>query len=216
MQSTCGINKVDEWNQLFPIQSSVHSSQYVEIPCYTSLPRDDNAALEFRLDKTDTALDPSSLLLLLKMQVVGADGKPVPGPTDAELDKYAREIDTNPKAKLETKSNQPGWVNQIAYSMFSSVDVFISDQKVNTGSSYYPWMCYALNLLYQSKETKKNALALAGWVKDDPGALFDDIDTGFNDAFDTRWPTQTRSTLPRSCWTRCSQQGCFQYRPSSH
>jgi len=181
MQSTCGINKVDEWNQLLPIQSSVHSSQYVEVPCYTSLPREDNAALEFRLDKTDTALDPSSLLLCLKMQVVGADGKPVPGPTKEELKKYKEALEKDPlNAKMP--GNQPGWINQIAYSMFSSVEVFISDQKINPGSSYYPFMCYVLNLLYQSKEAKENVLELAGWSQDS-AAFFDKIETATNDAF---------------------------------
>ena len=85
IRNTCGVNKVDEWNLLAPVQSSVYSSQYVEIPCYTSLPRDDQAALEFRLDKTDTAIDPSSMLLHMHVQIMDENGKRFPEPTPEEL-----------------------------------------------------------------------------------------------------------------------------------
>ena len=181
----CGVNKIDEWNVLAPIQNSVHSSQYVEIPCYTSLPRDDQAALEFRLDKTDTALDPSSMLLQMNVQIVDGNGKPFPEPTTEEIiklqKKYQEELKKNKNAKFADPRPAAG-VNLLAYSIFNSVDVFISDQKINQGSSYYPWMCYILNLLYQTPGAKNGPLQMAGWYPDNLGAfdLLDEMNEGFN------------------------------------
>ena len=180
----CGVNKVDEWNLLAPVQSSVYSSQYVEIPCYTSLPRDDQAALEFRLDKTDTAIDPSSMLLHMHVQIMDENGKPFPKPTEEERKKlekkYLEALKKNKSAKMEGEPPVAG-VNLLAYSLFSSVEVFVSDQKINQGSSYYPWMCYVLNLLYQSPDAKNNALKTAGWYPDSPIVfnLVDSLNTGF-------------------------------------
>ena len=138
----CGVNKVDEWNELPPIQSSVDSSQYVEVPCVTSLPREDQASLEFRLDKSDTAVDIGSMLMYTTLQVLKGDG--------------------------EKLGEDVAAVNLMAYSMFESVEVFISDQRVNQASSNYPWMCYILNLLNESKEAKKTVVKAAGWETDDP------------------------------------------------
>ena len=188
MRDTCGVNKVDEWNLLAPVQSSVNSSQYVEIPCYTSLPRDDQASLEFRLDKTDTAIDPSSMLLHMHVQIVDENGKPIPDQTAEELlkaeAKWKEELKKNKNARMEDRPG-PAGVNLLTYSLFSSVEVFISDQKINQGSSYYPWMCYVLNLLYQSPDAKNNALKTAGWYPD-TGGFFDNMETGINDGFTTR------------------------------
>ena len=182
----CGVNKVDEWNLLAPVQSSVYSSQYVEIPCYTSLPRDDQAALEFRLDKTDTAIDPSSMLLHMHVQIMDENGKPLPEPTAEELLKMLAKLkEEQKKDKTATlKDDRPAGVNLLTYSLFSSVEVFVSDQKINQGSSYYPWMCYVLNLLYQSPDAKNNALKTAGWYPDSTG-LFDNM-TMMNKGFTER------------------------------
>ena len=186
-RDTCGVNKVDEWNLLAPVQSSVYNSQYVEIPCYTSLPRDDQASLEFRLDKTDTAIDPSSMLLHMHVQIVDENGKPFVEPTPEELKKFLakfKEAQKKDKNATMEDTRPAAGVNLLAYSLFSSVDVFVSDQKINQGSSYYPWMCYVLNLLYQSSDSKNNALKTAGWYPDTAG-LFDDM-TIFNEGYSAR------------------------------
>jgi len=53
MDNTCGINKVDSLGSQLPTQGSVDYSQYLELPCFTSLPRDDLTPLEFKIEKTD-------------------------------------------------------------------------------------------------------------------------------------------------------------------
>ena len=146
----CGVNKVDEWNELPPIQTSVDSSQYVEVPCVTSLPREDQASLEFRLDKSDTAVDIGSMLMYTTLQVLKGDGSKL--------------VDTD----------QVAAVNLMAYSMFESVEVFISDQRVNQASSKYPWMCYIRNILNETNEAKKTVLKAAGWEADEPN-MFDRV-----------------------------------------
>jgi hypothetical protein len=105
------------------------------------------------MDKTDTAIDPTSMFMHLKLQILDKDGKEIKQKKDEVL---------------------VGGTNLLAYSLFSSVEVFISDQKINPGSTYYPWMCYALNLLYQSQDCKKSSLRSAGWFADDAG-LFDKV-----------------------------------------
>ena len=144
------VNKVDEWNEFPPVQSSVDSSQYVEVPSVTSLPREDQASLEFRLDKSDTAGDIGSMLMYTTLQVLKRDGSKL----------------------IET--DQVATVNLMACSMFESVEVFISDQTVNQASSNYPWMCYILNILNETKEAKKTVLKAAGWEADKPN-MFDRV-----------------------------------------
>ena len=113
----CGTNKVDEWNELPAIQSSVDSSQYIEVPCVTSLPREDQAILEFRLDKSDTAVDLGSMLMHLQIQVLRSDGNPL------------------------EEGDRVGGTNLLAYTLFASVEAFISDQRISQASTQYPWMC---------------------------------------------------------------------------
>jgi hypothetical protein len=161
MNDTCGINKVDEWNALPPKQSSVDFSQFVEVPCVTSLPREDQASLEFRLDKSDTAIDLGSMLMHIQLQVLKADAKHL-----GEKDKV-------------------GGTNLLAYSLFESVETYISDQRVSQSTSQYPWMCYVLNLLYQSRDFKKTILRSALWYPDD-AYLFDVMEVG-GEAINNGW-----------------------------
>jgi hypothetical protein len=142
---SCGINKVDQLGEPLPKQQSVEFSQYVEVPCYTSLPRFDPTGLDFRLEKTDLALDLSSIHIQLSISITNHDGEKLPFSTIVAP------------------------INQIAYSMFSSVDLYISDQRVTINQINYPYIMYILNLLYTSDVEKKRTLHYAGWSGDTPG-----------------------------------------------
>jgi len=63
-------------------------------------------------------------------------------------------------------------INQLLYSMISSVDLFINNQRITINQSNYPFMTYMLNLLLTNDEYRKKTLRCAGWLPDDAG-LFD-------------------------------------------
>jgi hypothetical protein len=149
----CGINKVDEWNEALPIQTSVESSQYVEIPCYTSLPRDDQSSLEFRIDKSDTALDLTTMYLHVQSRINDSNGKSYADATEMPI---------------------VAPVNLFGYAMFSSVELYISDQRVGSGS-HYPWMTSVLNELYQPQDVKNTTLAAAFYIPE--GMTMDFLDS---------------------------------------
>ena len=99
----CGINKVDQLGQFLPTQDSVEYSQFLEVPYFTSLPRDDLVPLEFRLEKGDMAVDSSNIHMSLSFKVVNKDGSDIPALTFIAP------------------------INQLQYSMFRSVDVYLSN-----------------------------------------------------------------------------------------
>jgi hypothetical protein len=117
--------------------------------------------LEFRIDKSDTAIDLGSMLMHIRLKVLKSDGK-----------------------KLADNDMVAG-TNLLAYSIFDSVEVYISDQRVNQASSQYPWLCYVMNLLHQSRDAKETTLKAAGWYPDS-AYTFDSMDITANDGWKNR------------------------------
>jgi len=128
-----------------PTQNFVTASQLVEIPCLTSLPRQDSSPIEFRVDKTDLHLDPTNVFLHLKCQFV--DLEPA----------------TTPEQIFPT--------NNLAYSMFSNVEMSINDQKITQDSNLYPWLTYIICLTQYSKQYRNTVLASALWKEDQYGTM---------------------------------------------
>jgi len=186
--NTCGINKVDELGLLPPVQESVESSQYVEVPCLTSLPRDDQSSLEFRIDKSDGALDLSSMYLHIRGQILDKDGKAINKEIVDEVlklleKKTKTEADKAEIKKLEKSLAHVAPTNMFSCSLFSDVEVLISDQRVGQGT-HYPWMAYTKALLDTPRSVKETTLKAAGWVPDKP--LCFDICGDGNPGFKTR------------------------------
>ena len=147
----CASSALD-FNTLPYLQSAVESSQIVEHSCLTVLPNSDENILEFRIDKTDSYTDLDRTWLYMQVQVLNKDGTNLEG-TDACT-----------------------VINNIGYSLFSSVDVFISNTRVTKDESYYPWWTYVYNLLYYSRSASERYLERGNlWFLDEPGK-FDNID----------------------------------------
>lgn len=132
------------------VQEVVEAAQLVDYPCFTSLPRDDETPLEFRLDKTDAFIDLNNCFLHMTLQITDDKGAAVPSTTLVAP------------------------INNIAYSMFNSVDVYIDDRKLTENQSHYMWSSYLYTLLYSSPNEKNTVLRGAGWYADTPGQ-FDSI-----------------------------------------
>ena len=86
-----------------PTQVAVNSSQMVEVPCVTSLPRSDMTGLDFRIDKSDLLLDPTNVYLYVKCRIDKIE------PVDEAVDVFPSNI--------------------LSYSMWENVQVYIQDQK---------------------------------------------------------------------------------------
>ena len=67
------------FNQLPLIQSAVETSQYVEYSCHSALPKEDQSALEFKIDKTDCYTDLSRAYLYCQVQILNKDGSELAG-----------------------------------------------------------------------------------------------------------------------------------------
>ena len=128
-----------------PTQKYIISSQLVEVPCITSLPRQDTSPLEFRIDKTDIHIDPSNVYLHMKCEFVDLD------PQDPAVEVFP--------------------ANNLAYSMFSNVEMSINDQKITQDHSLYPWLTYIICLTQYSKQHRETILSSALWQPDTYGTV---------------------------------------------
>lgn len=145
----CSTSQLDFQNKTF-VQDVIESTQLVDYPCFTSLPRDDETPLEFRLDKTDAFVDLNNCFLRMTLQLTDDKGAGVPSTTLIAP------------------------INNIAYSMFDSIDVYINDRKLNENHTHYTWTSYLYTLLYTSQTEKNTILRGSGWYIDTPGQ-FDTI-----------------------------------------
>lgn len=100
-----------------PTQSAIQEVQWSKHPCLTSLDGTDSP-LEFRIDKTNSFVDLNQTYLQVSFSILKADGKQL---ADKDVVSTA---------------------NIMGYSMFSSVDLYIQDQKVTQDQGMYPWMMY--------------------------------------------------------------------------
>ena len=135
------------------MQSLIRSSQLVEIPCFTSLPREDLTPLDFRIEKSDSCIDPTHIYLYMRCQI----------------------IQTAPATTEETIEFSP--VNNLGYSIFQSVDTFINDQKITQDHVLYPWLAYLVCLTQFSEQYRKTALQTSLWFPD----LYGTMDTARGD-----------------------------------
>jgi hypothetical protein len=133
------------------VQKSFASCQLVEIPCFTSLPRDDLTPLDFRVDKTDHCIDPTNMYLYLRCSILKSKG-------DEEVMVYP--------------------ANNLAYTMWQNVEMFISDQKITLDQTLYPWMSYVICLTQFSSNYRNTAMQTGLWFKDSLGTM--DTATGDN------------------------------------
>jgi hypothetical protein len=134
------------------LQSAVENSQIVEHSCLTVLPSSDENFLEFRIDKTDSYTDLDRTWLYVQVQVLNKDGTNLEGTDSCTV------------------------INNIGYSLFSSVDVFISNTRVTKSETFYPWWTYVYNLLFYSQSASDRYLEHGNlWYLDEPGRL-DKID----------------------------------------
>lgn len=174
-RSECTTSVID-YNSVLPTQNTIESYQLVEYPCFTALPKDDETALEFRIDKTDAFVDLNNTFLQLEMQILKADGTEL----RTKIDKDGKVIEQYIVAP----------VNNIGYALFESVDLYLSDQKITANDSAYPWWTYIYQLLYCGEATKKTML-LSNYWHEDTGGAFDTIDikdaTLVNEGFKQRY-----------------------------
>lgn len=135
------------FDELPPTQDVIADTQWVRYPCLTSIDSS-TAPLEFRIDKTNAFTDINQIFLNLKCRVVKSDGSIL-----ADKDLVSS-------------------VNNFAYSMFSSVEMYVQDQKVTQDQSMYPWMSYVKILTGCNEKELNYYLRQALWRKDS-AALFD-------------------------------------------
>jgi len=128
-----------------PQQTIVQSSQLVEVPCFTSLPRDDLTPLDFRIERSDPCIDPTNVYLYVRCKIVKT------APADEAVDVYP--------------------ANNLGYAMFQSVDLFINDQKVTQDNVLYPWLSFVVCQTQFSKQYRETALKTSLWEPDLYGTL---------------------------------------------
>lgn len=148
-----------------PMQNAIEASTIVEYPCFTALPKDDGTPLEFRIGKADFFTDLNRTFINLTVQLLDEKGQRLPA--DAMV----------------------APVNNIGYSMFQSVDLFLNDQKLTASDTNYVWSSYVYTLLYNSETTRKTVLRGSAWFPDTAG-FFNKIpkegEESENDGFKTR------------------------------
>ena len=131
-----------DWQSTPTVQRKIVSTQMVQVPCFTSLPNSDKTPMIFKIEPADTLIDLSRCLLHMKIQVTQKDGTDLP----------------------EDRNVSP--CNYFAYAVFSSVELFINDQKVTLNQAgLYPWMINTLFYLHYS-QSDKESLKPALYYKD--------------------------------------------------
>ena len=136
-----------------PTQTLVETSQLIEVPCFTSLPRDDQTPLDFRIEKSDLCIDPTNIYLYLKCKIMQTS----PAPTEEKVDVYP--------------------ANNIGYAMFQNVETLINDQKITQDHVLYPWLSYIICLTQYSAQYRETALQTSLWFPD----LYGTMDTATED-----------------------------------
>jgi hypothetical protein len=129
---------------------NVIEQQYLhEVPSITALPRDttDNAPIDFRVDKTDHYLDLNETYVYMKMNIVHAD--------ETSL----------------AESEYVSTVNNLAYSMWNSVEVYVNDNKITADNTFYPWMSYIHFLTKCPNLTGKLPSETGLWFDDEAGNM---------------------------------------------
>lgn len=147
----CGTKSLS-YSSVPPTQSVLSGTQWMQYPCLTSV-GSPGAPLEFRIDRTNSFVDISQLYLNVSVSVKKQNGE-----------------------KLGEK-DIVSTANLFGYSMFSSAEVFIQDQKVTQDQGLYPWMMYVKMLTGCTKKELEYFSRPALYRKDEAG-LFDQLTVG--------------------------------------
>lgn len=154
-----------EFRDTPPIQSVVEATTIVEFPCFTALPKDDGTPLEFRVGKADLYTDLTRTFVGITLQLIDNEGQKLP----------------------EDAMVAP--INNIGYSFFQNVDLFLNDQKITANDTNYVWSSYVYTLLYNSRNARETVMRGSGWFPDTPGFfnnITKDTDDFENKGFETR------------------------------
>lgn len=132
-------------------------------------PRNDirNGNIEFMVEgNSDHCILPQKSFLRLTIELEGKQKKPDTDGTDKTI--------SNGKAIA-------GPVNNILHSIFSSVDVYLSNQATTKTDHNYPYAAYLQTLCNYGEEPLNTSLAMGGCVKDRAGYMesIDGNNTGF-------------------------------------
>jgi hypothetical protein len=160
-------------------QNAVEQYQYIEYSSHTALPKDDETAIEFKIDKIDSLLDLYRSYLQLEIQILNGDGTKIEQKTKEETKEDGSKV---------TKTTPPpnvAPVNSIGYTLFEDVELLINDQKLTSNETTYPWWTYIMQLLYCSKEMKNTKMFGNYWYEDEAG-LFNNTNTQLNTPYNER------------------------------
>lgn len=123
-------------------KSIAASSQLIEVPCFTTLPRSDTTPLDFRVDKSDLHIDPANVFLYIK----------------AVFEKDDATVEVYP-------------ANNLAYSMWQNVEMYLSDQKITMDQTLYPWLGYVIGQTQFSKQYRDTSMQTSLWYADTWGTM---------------------------------------------
>ena len=137
----CGANETN-WDYQPITQNIIESTNFLEVSCFTSLPKSDYTPLEFRIEKTNSLIDISNIFMYVREQILGADGSVLP------------------------TTENVGPCNLLSLAQFSNIELIINDVKISLNQDMFPWVAYTLTLLHYSKSGKIEILEPSGWVKD--------------------------------------------------
>ena len=133
-----------------PIQTSVKHGQWIEYHPIAALK--EAGPYEFKIDGTgDDYVDPYNTYCYVEAEIVQADGRPLP-----------------PEAEVAP-------VNLMLHSLFSQVDVSLSEKLVTPSKATYPYRAYLETLLSFGREAKATQFTCGLWYKDTAGHM-DDTD----------------------------------------
>ncbi len=149
-QKSCECIKTElDLFSLPPTQTSIESGKWVQYKPIASLT--DDAPIEFVVPgHGDEYVDLSHTLLQVTASIIKADGNPV---TDAA-------------AKI-------GPVNNWLHSLFSQVDVYMSQKLISPQSNTYAYRAYLETLLNYGLDAKKSHLSTVLWYDDSAGHMDD-------------------------------------------
>ena len=131
---------------VYPTQTSIESSQFIEYKPVTSLT--DTSPIEFSIPgHGDEYVDLTRTMIHVKVQIVKGDGSNLP---DGAL---------------------VGPVNNFLHSLFSQVDVYFNQRPVSASSGGYAYRAFFETLLNYSQDAKDSHLTCALWYNDTAGKM---------------------------------------------
>ena len=137
------------------IQSEMFGGEYITARPYNNI---GNGPIDFIIKDSKDYFDLKESVLCVKLKVVAADGTPI---------------------KTEQNKDDVALINNAMHSIFSDVQVFLNQKRVDGGDTLYGFRSYINTMLSYSTETQKNQLFAFGFVKDDYNAMDAKTKTAF-------------------------------------